>query len=314
MAKSPSRGRIDVARVVTDWLESCRRKKKISRNTYAVGLVVLDRLRATCPLDPQDAVSIGGEIKGARSALPATLEKYEIPRTYLKETTTRQSSHDGIRLFEALEYGRALAGLPADARDRVLREGIGVLTEGINAWFLRQHLKVQCARTNSPAAWIGSIIAQAKGKSGGVVEQHLVGAKLAERFSGTEVQNHPGHAGDLQTNRQGDFVVGSTVYHVTAAPGEAVIDKCRANVDQGYHPCLVVPSSSVVAARQLASNRDVDEQITIIAIEDFLALNIMEMAEGEQPRFLEILGRIVETYNRRLAEVETDMSLRIEIS
>jgi len=37
------------------------------------------------------------------------------------------------------------------------------------------------------------------------------------------------------------------------------------------------------------------------------------MSEGEESRFIETLGEILNAYNRRLEEVETDLSLRIEI-
>ena len=101
---------------------------------------------------------------------------------------------------------------------------------------------------------------------------------------------------------------------MTAAPSPNVIDKCKTNIAQGYHPCLLVTSDRLDAARQLASIEGVEDQITIFSIEHFVALNVMELADGEQTRFLEVLTRIVSTYNRRLEDVETDMSLRIELS
>ena len=38
------------------------------------------------------------------------------------------------------------------------------------------------------------IVENAKGRSGGIVEQQLVGAKLARRFQGVDISNHPAHA------------------------------------------------------------------------------------------------------------------------
>jgi hypothetical protein len=257
---------------------------------------------------------LGGEIKGARSSLPATLEKYGVTRPYLREVTTRQGHQDGQRLLQALDYGNLLRDYSDGPRDLLLLQGIEFLIAGINAWFDRQHLKIQCPRTKSPTAWVGSIIAQAKGRSGGVVEQHLIGAKLKERFPQADVANFAGHAADAQTSRHGDFIVGSTVYHVTAAPSPNVIEKCKANIAQGFHPCLLGPFDKLDAARQLASLEALEDQITIVSIEHFVALNVMELADGEQSRFLDVLSRIVRTYNERLKEVETDMSLRIELS
>jgi len=53
--------------------------------------------------------------------------------------------------------------------------------------------------------------------------------------------------------------------------------------------------------------------LTIISIEDFVALNIIELATEENKDFFGILQDIVHIYNRRLAAVETDLSLQIEV-
>jgi hypothetical protein len=39
----------------------------------------------------------------------------------------------------------------------------------------------------------------------------------------------------------------------------------------------------------------------------------MEMANDDRSKFLDVLHEIIELYNRRLEEVETDMSLKIEV-
>lgn len=39
----------------------------------------------------------------------------------------------------------------------------------------------------------------------------------------------------------------------------------------------------------------------------------MEMATDKETNFFRALQEIVETYNKRLAEVETDLSLQIEV-
>jgi len=50
----------------------------------------------------------------------------------------------------------------------------------------------------------------------------------------------------------------------------------------------------------------IEKYLSVIAIEDFIAFNIIEMATGDQARFLEILQEIINIYNERLEEVETD--------
>ena len=45
----------------------------------------------------------------------------------------------------------------------------------------------------------------------------------------------------------------------------------------------------------------------------FIALNITELATDENEDFSTVLKEIVEIYNRRLSEVETVLSLQIEV-
>lgn len=295
------------------WIKNCTNKGEVSRNTVAVGIVVLDHLRRKCPLEPAEVQSARGEIKGARSGLSVILEKYDIPGRYLKEVTTRAGHQDGQKLFEAFDYGKKLSKYSASDRDTFLKAAIDSLVLKAKEWLGRQHLKINCDRQLSPAAWITNILTEAKGRSGGKVEQHLVGAKLAERHPDQDIPNNPGHAGDLQTGRPGDFIIGSTAYHVTAAPGLAVVEKCKINLGAGLHPFLIVPRDQVDRARHLAEAQSIAERMTIAAIEEFLAQNIIELSEGDQQLFVTVLKSIVQKYNTRLEAVETDLSLKIEI-
>ncbi|MBX9787864.1 MAG: DUF4928 family protein [Pirellulales bacterium] len=299
---------------LAEWLDSCTRKRKISRNTLAVGIVILNHLRNKCPLESADVLSSGGEIMGSRYGLAETLGSYGLPADkFLKEVTTRQAHQDGQRLLAALDFGRGLVNLHGDQRDSFLQQAIEKLVVLAREWLGRQHLKIGCDPHMAPDAWVASILGEARGRSGGKVEQHLVGATLEHRHPNVAVPNFAGHAADVQTGRGGDFLIGTTCYHVTASPGSDVVRKCAANLGAGLYPVLLVPRNEVGRARHLAEDQGVDVRFTIAAIEDFIALNIIEMADGEQPRFIELLRTIVETYNRRLQEVETDMSLRIEV-
>lgn len=300
--------------ILEDWIDSCTRGKKVSRNTIAVGIVVLDHLRRRCPVTRDEVISSGGEVKGARSGLAKVLVGYGIPEgVYLKEATTRQVHQDGQRLFESFEWGAKLAPLPPPERDDLLRELIGGLVDQAHAWLRRQNLKLDIDRRQAPTAWVHMIVENAQRRSGGVVEQHLVGAKLARRFTGFDVPNFPAHAADSQTGRPGDFVMAQSIYHVTAAPSRAVILKCADNIAAGLQPVLLVPAEQEYRARALAQEEGIDAALAIISIEAFVAVNILELATEEGRDFFGILQEIVEIYNRRLAEVETDLSLQIEV-
>jgi len=288
------------------------RKGKLSRNTIAVGIVVIDALRSKCPLQKADIVSKGGEIKGARSKLPTTLAKYSIPG-FLKEATTRQVHQDGQRLLEELRFGKLFQHLTLTEREAVLRDLIDILIGEAMAWLARQHLKVVCNRDAAPGVWVGEILDQARGRSGGRVEQHLVGAKLSRAHPNVTIPSRPGAAADAQAGHAGDFEVATTVYHVTAAPGDDVIHKCDANAREGLHPVLLVPARDKVRAEVLADHLGMGHRMTVLAIEDFLSVNILEMSKGERSNFIGTLRGIVVEYNRRVEEAETDKSLKIEV-
>ena len=299
--------------ILDKWLESCTRNRKISRNTIAMGIVVLDHLKHACPVSRDEVISQGGEVSGARSGLPKILESYGIPSSYLKEITTRQGHQDGQRLFLQFEWGKKLARLPAGEREALLLKLIESLRNIANDWLKRQNLKLDIDRRQAPTTWVNVIVENAKGRSGGVVEQQLVGAKLARRFKGISVPNHPVHAADKQTERVGDFAISKSVYHVTAAPSRNVLQKCAKNLKVGLHPILLIPREQENKARILAQDEGIDRALTVISIEDFIALNIIEAATEENKDFFTVLREIVEIYNKRLAEVETDLSLQIEV-
>lgn len=309
----PSMKSENVKQITRAWLRARVRKGKISRNTIAVGLVILDRLRKDCPLELTEIRTSGGEIKGSRSGLGKILEKYEIPRTYLKEVTTRQAHQDGMALLEQLDYGTKLSRLDLVKRDEQLLQAIRLLQDKAREWLQRQNLRISCDRQLSPTAWIQFILEEGKGKSGGKIEHHLVGAKLQMRLPEREVPNYPGHAGDVQTGRWGDFDVDSVSYHVTGSPGRDVIEKCKANAAANRHPVLVVPAEQVQKAKALSEIEGISGRLTILALEDFVAQNVIEISVEHGQDFYATLQEIVAEYNKRIEEVETDMALKIEL-
>lgn len=300
--------------IIGNWIASCTRGGKISRNTVAIGVVVLHHIRQKAPLQKDDVISQGGEVKGARSGLGSILGVYGIPGGYLKEVTTRQGHQDGQRLFEGLGWGNKLAAVSEKERDKLIRDLLVPLLDQANTWLKRQSLKLQVDRRQAPSTWIRIIVENAKDRSGGIVEQHLVGAKLEKRFRNESVPNFPAHAGDKQTARDGDFKIRKIVYHVTASPGRSVIQKCADNIRGGLHPILLVTGGQVFKAQILAQDEGIGQEITILSIEDFLSLNIIELAMEENRDFVAVLKDIIQIYNRRLSEVETDLSLQIQIS
>ncbi len=82
----------------------------------------------------------------------------------------------------------------------------------------------------------------------------------------------------------------------------------------GVHPVLLVPKRYVEKAKVYAEIAGIQNRATILAIEDFITQNIIEMSTQQQQDFFSTLKAIIDEYNRRLEEVETDMSLKIDLS
>ena len=127
--------------------------------------------------------------------------------------------------------------------------------------------------------------------------------------------SHQGFGGQQQRgNRAGDFLVGDVTIHVTTSPGEAVIERCRKNLNDGYKPILVTIRSRIATAEGLADdNKGVADRVDIFEIEQFVALNLYELREfGAEGRRVAV-DDLVTRYNEIVEDVETDPSLKIEI-
>lgn len=178
-----------------------------------------------------------------------------------------------------------------------------------------QRLQISIDKSQSPAGWIKVILdtANANNCPPGTVEYHLVGARLERRFPGEIISNHLAGENDASISSAGDFAIGRLIYHVTANPGRSVIQKCGDNLRVGEFPILLVPKSQEYKAVALAQDEGIDKEMSIISIEDFVALNIIELAVATNADFFTVLQEIIEIYNHRLTEVETDLSLLIEV-
>lgn len=150
------------------------------------------------------------------------------------------------------------------------------------------------------------------GQSGRVL-LHLVGATLDCALGKGHFQHNGFSTADTPKNRAGDFFVGDVAIHVTTAPGEAVIERCRGNLDDGHRPVLVTIQRSLSLAEGLAANAGLSDRIDVFEIEQFVALNLYELgkfgAEGRRVAITELVSR----YNEIVDEFETDPGLKIEL-
>ena len=147
----------------------------------------------------------------------------------------------------------------------------------------------------------------------GAALQHLVGAKLDCALGKGKFEHNSFSTADAPGQRKGDFFVGDVVIHVTTSPGEAVIERCRDNLNDGYRPILVTLQRGLTVAEALADNKGIGHRIDVFEIEQFVALNLYELGRFGSAGRKTALVDLVNRYNEIIEEFETDPSLKIEL-
>jgi hypothetical protein len=171
---------------------------------------------------------------------------------------------------------------------------ISIITNLIEAAFARQR---ECQ---------GTMIA-------GAVMQHLVGAKLEIALPDIQIEHKGFSVADAPGRRKGDFLVGDTSIHVTTAPSEALIRKCRDNLNENLRPVIITTQGGAGGASALAKDADVDDRIDILEIAQFIATNIYELSGFEHAKRPVKIRDLVNAYNQVIEQTETDPSLKIAI-
>jgi len=147
----------------------------------------------------------------------------------------------------------------------------------------------------------------------GAVLEHLVGAKLSIALPSVSISHKSFSSADAPSQAKGDFLVGDTAIHVTVAPAEALVRKCRRNLEEGLRPLVVTTESGVGGIRALAVNEDIADRIDVLEISQFLATNVYEwIGFKNQDRSLS-LEKLIAAYNDIIDQCETDPSLKIAL-
>lgn len=148
----------------------------------------------------------------------------------------------------------------------------------------------------------------------GTVLQHLVGAKLDLILpEGKRVAHHGANVADAPTARSGDFVLDDVAIHVTTAPSEALIRKCKANIEAGVRPIIITVAESRAGVESIAKGFEIEGRIDVIEAEQFIATNILEWSQFDEKSQRTELMRLISRYNEITQCVETDPSLAINI-
>jgi hypothetical protein len=311
----------DSRNVIAVWfgnLEPDRRYKPLPpRGAVAAAVIVLEILKTRFDLDPTAHVTRGrGQIAGmGKEAIRKVLAAHGEHRTFLKEGgRTNRGNHAIVASLLEAVAGAKLHGASESERVAGLNAMQAYLAERVNEYFQQERVKVDFDPSSPARAFIASILlaAEKKGRAD-YVAQHLVGAKLALRFPGKEVANFAGSAADEQSGRVGDFEIGDAAFHVTVTPTPAVCAKCETNLKAGTSSVLLVPESRLAAARELARQQGILDRIMVESIESFVGQNMAELSEFRRDRLRLELAQLVSEYNRRVEQVESDMSLLIDV-
>lgn len=177
-------------------------------------------------------------------------------------------------------------------------------------------IDVPFTASESIAAYISKLLESHHTNSGAVL-QHLVGAKLDIRFEGQGVIiNHNSVAtADVQTGRQGDFEIGSTVFHVTKKATDNHYRKAWGNAENGRKVYLLTPESVLQGTKEFAKayQEGFLKKVDVFSIEQFIAQNLDELAIFSRNEALKQLERLLMKYNDLISEHENEPSLRIII-
>ncbi|MCC6342516.1 MAG: DUF4928 family protein [Bryobacterales bacterium] len=288
-----------------------------SRTAVCVGLLLCRRLREKYPLEEKDLDTGGGQVPGLSGAnVQRILKDHGIEKKYssMGGRTTRSSTPVAKALIDKLEKHAGLRSLRDEERIKVASAIEDWLVDKVKAYFARKKLEVEIDLSKPGPVIVEDILRVSHEKKiGGPVAQHLVGAKLARRFPDKVIENYPSTAPDEQLNREADFLVENAAFHVSVVPTSDHMHRCAENLVQGRQPYIVVPAAQVSKARAFAEDKKIEGKVAIVAIETFVGQNIDEMGEFRRGKVKPEMTALLNEYNRRVAEVETDQSIQISI-
>ena len=301
--------------IVQNWWESFPQRSR-SRGNIAGGLVLLENLRHNLDFEIQAHKAPGSDqLKNAtRANVQKILARFGEERVLLQEggRTNRGLMKNLTSLLEALSSS-SIGDISPQNIDAELINMQRFLVEKARERFNAEKLSFEYRKDMTSRELIGLILDSArKRRKSGEVAEYLVGAKLALRFSRYEIRNSAASAADVQTEENGDFQINDCVFHVTMSPNTGHYDKCQRNLADGLRVFLLVPDSILAGARQnmqLAT----DGRASVEAIESFVSQNIEELSDFEGQKVPYNMKRLLETYNERIAKVETDLSLQVMI-
>ncbi|MBP7242030.1 DUF4928 family protein [Amaricoccus sp.] len=288
------------------------------KGALSVALVVTRHARDRgLPLDPDRLLTgQGGQVLGlGYAAVQSILAEHGETRVLAREAgRTSRGSIARMRTYVACLNALAAEG-PVD-----LAEAEAFWIDAVRAFLAAKPFRLRLDPARGLRACFADLLAQAAQRQretpgmqyAGATLQHLVGAMLEADAGEGRVAHHGFSMADAGAGRAGDFLVGDVAIHVTTAPGEAVIARCRANVEAGLRAVLVTLDARLPAAEVLAETAGILGRMDVLGAEQFLAAGLHRRggftAAGRTAAMREFVAR----YNVIVTGCETDPGLAID--
>lgn len=289
------------------------------KGSLSVALVLTRSARKeNFPLNIEEFVTAkGGQVRGlGKAAVQNILNDYGVTRVLAEEGgRTSRGSLDKMRSYVAFLNQLKKEGL-IDL-DRIEAWWIGQ----VQMFFASEPLRMRVDHSKSLTSLIRDVIDGAFSRQrecpgmmvAGAVMQHLVGAKLELLLPEIDILHNGFSVADAPTGRKGDFVVGDTVIHVTTAPTESLIRKCRENLAANFNPVVITTDTGVGGAQALAKTVNIADRIDVLDICQFLTTNIIEWSDFSRDKRPLSINELVKIYNQIIDSCETDPSLKISL-
>ena len=300
------------------WYQSVANQRSTfpPKGTIGGALVVLERLRDNPDLDIRKHTAPGGsQIAGVGgSAVQRILSRYGETRRFLSEGgRTNRGLRGSIDQLLATLADSGFGELTHEQRLSAIDKLQTFLVDEVRRWHGTQRLAPKYVPTRPIWYFVSDLLEMAHDRGAdGPVAEYLVGAKLQLRFPEHEVRNTSYSTADAQPGVFGDFDVGDTVFHVTVSPMPALYEKCVDNLNDGKM-VYIVTLFSLVQATVMAANRHEPGRIAVTSVEGFVSQNLDELSEFTADESKSQLKSLLEIYNKRVDDVESDRSLLIKL-
>lgn len=302
--------------VVQRWWDSLPDTARRARGNVAGALMLLDRLRSELEFDiSYHKAPNSDQLRNAtRNNLKTILARHGEDRTFLKEVgRTNRGLMQNMELLLSTLAGSGITELAEDELSEAIDVMQSFLVQRVRYFLDSDKISFNYNANMTSREIVARIIDTAnKRQKAGDVAEYLVGAKLALRFPEHDIRNSAASAADVQTQELGDFQISDCIFHVTVAPNAGHYEKCKSNIANGLRVFVLVPDARLQGTRQVVE-QELGDRVSVESIESFVSQNIEELSEFSSGKVASNLRILLEKYNERVAEVETDVSLQITI-